>query len=69
MAKVGNMPIDYGLPSKEYLQELAQHLDEADRVGAREDVPEGARFICITDTLAREIAMRLRKIAEKVRVA
>lgn len=52
------------LTHQEYLRELAQQLDEAQRVGAFEDIPEGARTIKLTDTLAREIAERLRRIAD-----
>jgi hypothetical protein len=49
-----------------YLRELARQFDQAERVGALEDVPEGARTVRITDTLAREIAERLRRIAESL---
>jgi hypothetical protein len=50
----------------EYLIELAKELDNAHRFGARTDEPEGAREIHISDTLARQVAERLRAIAERV---
>lgn len=45
-----------------YLLELAQALDDARRMGGERDVPEGVRYIQISDTLARQIAARLREI-------
>jgi hypothetical protein len=48
---------------KEYLLELARSLDEAERFGADEDEPEGARWIQLTDTLAKQISSQLREIA------
>ncbi|MGH0031728.1 MAG: hypothetical protein ACQGVC_18215 [Myxococcota bacterium] len=41
-------------------EKLAAALDAADRQGADRDEPEGARFIQISDTLARQIAETLR---------
>ena len=47
---------------KEYLVALARQLDNARRLGAPEDVPEGARYIMVSDTSTQEIAERLRLI-------
>lgn len=55
------------LTQQEYLRELALQLDQAERYSARLyhiDDPEGVRTIRMSDTLAREIAERLRRIAE-----
>lgn len=49
---------------REYLLELAWLLDDAERLGSASDEPEGARFIRISDTLAVDIAARLREIVE-----
>lgn len=42
--------------SKARMFEIADSLDKADRLGASEDIPEGARYIMMSDTLARGIA-------------
>ena len=47
---------------KEYLIQLAELLDNAERLGADVDEPEGARWIEIP--LAKQIAVRLRAIVE-----
>lgn len=47
-----------------YLLELARELEEAERVGADWDAPEGTRYVQISDTLTRMIAARLREIAQ-----
>lgn len=49
---------------KAYLQLLASELESAKRWGTAHDMPEGARFITLSDTLAKQIAARLRTIAE-----
>jgi hypothetical protein len=51
------------MSDREWLQRLADDLDEADRVGVLLDDPEGAVWIQISDTLARQISERLRQIA------
>lgn len=45
-----------------YLAQLADELDTAQRCGGPDDEPEGARFIIMSDTLARKIAKRLRRL-------
>ena len=47
----------------EWLLKLARALDESWRYGADQDVPEGVRYIQISDTLAKQIAQKLREIA------
>ena len=44
------------------LLKIADELDEADRLGEGRDVPEGMRYIIMSDTLAKELASTLRKI-------
>lgn len=46
---------------------VAQVLLEADRLGADEDRPEGARYIQISDTLANQLAKRLLEAANAER--
>lgn len=48
---------------RSYLKQLADELDGAPRSGGTADEPEGARFIIISDTQARQIAEKLRGIA------
>jgi hypothetical protein len=48
--------------ARDYLRDLADALDRAERKGTGRDVPEGARWIGMSDTLARDIAVRLRNI-------
>ena len=48
---------------RDWLVQLAHDLTNFPREGADEDVPEGARYLYISDTLAIEIANRLRDIA------
>lgn len=50
---------------RRYLLELARELDDADRMGADEDVPEGVRYIQLSDTLAGMIAVVLREIVRR----
>lgn len=45
------------------LLEIAKELDDSVRLGADKDVPEGVRYIKISDTLARELAIKIRSIA------
>lgn len=44
-----------------YLAQLANDFDNASRFGSEEDVPEGERYIVMSDTLARQIATELRE--------
>lgn len=48
-----------------YLTQLAQNLHDMPREGKSVDLPEGVRFIKISDTLARQIASRLDLIAHR----
>lgn len=43
--------------------ELIELFEAAPRLGAETDMPEGARYIQISDTLAKRIAASLRKLA------
>ena len=43
------------------LLELANELDKAKRMGTEKDIPEGGRYIKISDTLAQQIAKDLRE--------
>ncbi|NWG75085.1 MAG: hypothetical protein HXY24_10845 [Rubrivivax sp.] len=42
---------------------LAQALEEAPRLGADRDAPEGVRWIILSDLVAREVSLRLRQAA------
>jgi hypothetical protein len=44
----------------EYAPKVADGLDNAERVGAEKDEPEGSRWIQMSDTLAKIIARGLR---------
>ena len=46
----------------EYLRTLAVALDAAARQGTIEDVPEGSRYLVLSDTFAREMAKKFRDI-------
>ena len=46
------------------LLEWANALREAERLGDDYDCPEGARYIQISDTLAKEFEADLRELAE-----
>jgi hypothetical protein len=48
---------------KTWLIELADAIKNAERKGQETDVPEGNRWIVISDTLANIIEQKLRKIA------
>lgn len=50
-----------------YLFELIELLEQAERTGNTEDDPEGTRYIQLSDTLAREIAENLRKLVHEER--
>jgi hypothetical protein len=45
------------------LTRIADEFDRAPRLGSDEDVPEGSRYLMVTDTLARELARVLRDAA------
>lgn len=47
---------------RDYALALADSLDATHRQGACQDVPEGAQFITISDTMACRIANRLREL-------
>lgn len=51
---------------KKYLYQLADDLENADRLGADTDEPEGNRYIQMSDTVTKLIAERLRKIAYNI---
>jgi len=51
---------------RDYLLELARELDRALRLGRDHDVPEGSRWIRLSDTFARAVAAKLRDIAEEM---
>jgi len=50
---------------RQYLLQMADALDDAERMGAERDVPEGACYIHLSDTLARLMSEALRAIAER----
>jgi hypothetical protein len=50
---------------REWLADLALALEEQIRHGEESDNPEGARYIRISDTCAREIAREARAWAER----
>lgn len=56
------------MSDKQWLLKLAGELDSAARLGTDSDEPEGARWIELSDTAARQIAARLRAIAAGVEV-
>ena len=43
------------------IEEVADGLESATRMGAERDVPEGACYIQISDTLARQMVKALRQ--------
>jgi hypothetical protein len=49
-----------------YLLKLSDSLATAVRSGAEEDVPEGSRYVTLTDTLSSEISGKLREIANRL---
>lgn len=51
------------------LRSLIIHLRDAPRLGSDKDVPEGARYIQISDTLALQIASELEQMLVAVRNA
>jgi len=48
--------------TRKYLLKLATLLDEAERIGKSIDAPEGRRYIIMSDILAKEIAVKLRRL-------
>lgn len=62
------MPIDYGQVQADRirLSQIADALERAERMGQPEDMPEGSRYIGITDTLAKQLTEELRAIAERM---
>ena len=53
-----------GQQDREWMKRLAGELDRALRFGWSPDDPEGVGYIKMSDTLARDIADKLRAIAE-----
>ena len=51
--------------NKVWLLGIANTLDDSARLGANTDVPEGSRWIQLSDTLASQIAEGLRAIARR----
>ena len=54
-------PKIFCLVEKEFIIELIKIFRETKRIGSDIDIPEGARCISISDTLAKNIAERLEK--------
>lgn len=48
------------------LRALAEDFEQAPRQGAAEDAPEGARYLYLSDTVARSIAGDLRTWADRL---
>jgi len=48
------------------LRELADGFDRMERMGAERDVPEGACYVKLSDTLAQQIALTLRRAADRL---
>ncbi len=46
------------------LRQLLQRLEQAERLGAAQDVPEGARYIKVSETLVQVILTWLRRTQE-----
>ena len=42
------------------LQDVIRGLEQADRIGAERDIPEGSRYIRISETLLNEIIEALK---------
>jgi len=55
------------MTDQEYLQELACTLEDVGRFGLDVDSPEGTRWIRMSDTLAIQVAERLRAIASRLK--
>ena len=51
--------------NRQHLLEIADALDNAERMGAERDVPEGACYIQISHTLAMLMSGLLRQIARE----
>lgn len=51
---------------KKRLLEIAETFERAERMGLPEDMPEGSRYIGVTDTLAKQLTVELRAIAERM---
>jgi hypothetical protein len=54
------------MSDREWMQQMADDLDEAARFGVSPDDPEGVMWIQISHTLARQISERLREIAGRM---
>ena len=48
------------------LRKAADELDAAERRGAEQDVPEGLRYVIVSDTLLKQIAADYRDCADVV---
>lgn len=51
---------------KKRLLEIAETFERAERMGQPEDMPEGNRYIGITDTLAKQLTEELQAIAGRM---
>jgi hypothetical protein len=47
------------------IKEIIKSLEDASRYGRREDVPEGTRYIKLSDTLAKKIVIKLTAMLNK----
>lgn len=61
---LNHTPHTLSASDRAYLEVLAIGLAEAPREGEATDSPEGARYIRISDTLARDIAATLLRMVE-----
>lgn len=54
-------------PPEDELTAIADSLEAAERMGAECDTPEGARYVQLSDTWAKDVAWRLRAYAARPR--
>jgi hypothetical protein len=47
------------------IKEIITYLEDANRLGRKEDVPEGSRYIKLSDTLAKKIVTKLTAMLNK----
>lgn len=52
------------MPEKLTAADIAEALDDSARMGKERDVPEGACYIQISDTLAKQMSKALREVSE-----
>jgi DNA-directed RNA polymerase subunit M/transcription elongation factor TFIIS len=64
------VPVGFEIPPTDIwvktIEDVVQMLDKSQRMGEDVDMPEGARYITISDTLAKQVSFKLKQLFKEI---